>query len=399
MNDGISIGKWILGVAVAIILLFALVSSWNSFTDVNAGEIAVFQYPTGTLEVVTEPGWKFTPLASVTSYRRSFDFSFEDNRKDVTNGIAMRLFDGTSAHVSGSVRADLPLDSKQMLEIHKTFGSQKSVEDALIKKGITRAVFATGSLLTAKESYSDKRNQIPSLVEDQAKNGLYQTYSENIETIDPLTKDKRIEKIVKISMSGGKPIRQEDSTISRFGVNVYNLSINGIFYEAKVEEQIAVQQRSVMEVQTAIANAKRAEQEKITTEQQGAANAAKAEWEQKTLNAQLVTEAEGRRKAAEQDKFAAEYKKQTDILLGEGESQRKKLLMVANGALDQKLEAYIEVNKNYAEALKGAHLVPTVVMGGGNGGAAQGNGMQFLELIAAKTARDMAIDFTFDKEK
>jgi len=48
--------------------------------------------------------------------------------------------------------------------------------------------------------------------------------------------------------------------------------------------------------------------------------------------------------------------------------------MEADGALEKKLQAYIEVSKLYASAIKDykGHWVPGVVMGGGNGTHAAG---------------------------
>ena len=97
-------------------------------------------------------------------------------------------------------------------------------------------------------------------------------------------------------------------------------------------------------------------------------------------------------------KAAEQYKKE-QILRGEGDAQAKALRMNADGALDTKLAAYVEVSKAYAEAMgnyQGA-WVPSVVMGnsgaGGNGDAA------LVEMLTAKTARELGIDMSVTKGK
>ena len=60
-------------------------------------------------------------------------------------------------------------------------------------------------------------------------------------------------------------------------------------YEETVEAQIRQQQSITMDVQTAIADAKKAEQRAITVEQQGRANAAEAKWAQEQIKATQVT--------------------------------------------------------------------------------------------------------------
>ncbi len=86
-----------------------------------------------------------------------------------------------------------------------------------------------------------------------------------------------------------------------------NLSINSIDYDSSVEGQIKSQQSLTMQVQTAMANAKKAEQDAITTEQQGKADAAKAKWDQEVLKAKAVT-------AAQQQKEVAALNAQTALL-------------------------------------------------------------------------------------
>ncbi len=81
-------------------------------------------------------------------------------------------------------------------------------------------------------------------------------------------------------------------------------------------------------------------------------------------------------------------------MIGEGDAQRKKLVLDADGALDQKIEALKEINANYAKAIAAAQpgaWSPVVVTGGGavSGGS---NATALVELLTAKTARDLAVD-------
>ena len=99
-------------------------------------------------------------------------------------------------------------------------------------------------------------------------------------------------------------------------------------------------------------------------------------------------------------KLAAAEEKQRQILLGQGESERKRLVMNADGALAAKLEAWKEVNRYYATAMKEykGQWVPNVVMGGGQGknvNAAQ----SLLDLFMVKTARDLSLDMSIPQGK
>lgn len=90
---------------------------------------------------------------------------------------------------------------------------------------------------------------------------------------------------------------------------------------------------------------------------------------------------------------AAEYKRQ-QILIGEGDAERKRLVMNADGALAQKLDAYVKTQQAWAAAVSGytGNWVPSVVMGD-TGKAGTGNGAQTLiDMLNAKTAKDLALD-------
>lgn len=73
--------------------------------------------------------------------------------------------------------------------------------------------------------------------------------------------------------------------------------------------------------------------------------------------------------------------------------------MEADGALDKKLEAYVAVNRSYADAIKSAApgaWTPQVSMGsaGGNGGS---NAAALVELMTAKAASELGLDRTVTK--
>jgi inorganic triphosphatase YgiF len=79
---------------------------------------------------------------------------------------------------------------------------------------------------------------------------------------------------------------------------------------------------------------------------------------------------------AQLDTQAAEQFKRAETLRGEGEAAPRRLVMDAAGALEKKLQAYIELSKLYASAIKDykGNWVPSVVMGGGMGRRRPGRG-------------------------
>jgi hypothetical protein len=388
----------------SIVLCIILVMCLGQIVEhIDANEILVVQSLSGNLAVYTDAGFKPQWFGKCTHYKKSDQFWFSAKKDQGNTGdesIRCRFNDGGHANISGSVRVDLPTDSPNMLALHTKYGSQDAVMHQLVRTVLEKSVYMTGPLMSSKQSANERRNDLLSLIEDQAVNGVYQTVTRDVRQKDPITEQDKTVTIVELKKGeDGKVLRQEESPIKTFGLRMYNLSLNEVKYEDTVEKQIAQQQDAIMQVQTAMANAKRAEQEVLTVAKQGEANAAKAKWEQEVIKAKAITEAEMKLGVAELERKAAEQTKMKEIALGEGEAKRKQLVMEANGALDVKLEAYKEVNFKYAEALSKVTqpLVPSVVMGGG--GAAGNTTMDLMQLLQVKTARDLAIDFQIEKGK
>ncbi len=393
--------KVILGVMAGILLVFTLFMAPKIWEDVDAGEVVVIQDPfDGELHVYKEPGFVLQMLGKATHYRKSnqFWFSAAKAEGEPNLSIPVKWNDGGHATISGSVRYDLSMDDKQIIKIHSIFGSQDALESQLIKTNIEKAVYMTGPLMTSKESYAEKRNDLIYYIEDQASRGVYKTKQREAKEIDQLTNEEKTITRVEVQLgSNNTPLRQEVSPITTYGIKLYNISINGITYDQNVEKQIQTQQQAIMNVQTAIANAKRAEQDAITIAKQGEANAAEAKWEQEVIKAKIVTEAQAAKDVAVLAVQTAELNKRKAILEGEGEAAKKRLVMQADGALDQKLQAYITVQGYWAKAFSEytGNITP-LMMNGAGAGAANGWNSQ-MDFMNLKALKDLQLDMSNKK--
>ena len=365
--------------------------------------IMVIQSVGGDLNTFIEPGWKTQAFGKVTTYKRRDQFSFssvKDQGKALDESISTRFNDGGHGNISGTVNWQMPLKHEQIVALHKDFGSIEAIEQQLIRPALQKVIYNVGPTMSSTESSAEKRPEIPKYIDDQLIHGPYLTKTVTVTQKDPITGADKQVAVVQIAMNDkGQPMRESESQITKYGIILQPVSINEIKYDQIVEDQIKQRQQSTTGVQISIANAKKAEQDAITTEQQGKATAAKAKWEQETLNAKEIAFAEKAVAVATLGAKAAEQYKKEQILRGEGDAQAKALRMNADGALDTKLAAYVEVSKAYAEAMgnyQGA-WVPSVVMGnsgaGGNGAAA------LVEMLTAKTARELGIDMSVTKGK
>jgi regulator of protease activity HflC (stomatin/prohibitin superfamily) len=214
----------------------------------------------------------------VTTYLKRDIYSFE--------GVKVRWNDGGHATLRGSIQFDMPMDVENLTALHTRYGSPDAVKSQVMQTVVNKVLYMTGPLMSSRESYAEKRTDVIRYVQDMIDNGVYRVDTRTVETTDQLSGQRTTAAVASIAVGAdGTPIRQERSITGEFGIRTFNFSIESIDYDDAVEKQIAQQQQLIMDVQTGIAEARKAEQKKITTEQQGAALAAQAKWEQETIKA------------------------------------------------------------------------------------------------------------------
>jgi hypothetical protein len=381
-----------LGAVVALLIVFG---TPFIIEDLDASDVMVLQSVTGNLTAYTDPGPKLQLFGTVTKYprQRAYVFGVEDG-KDTS--IKLQFNDGGTATLHGSVNWEMPLDAPSILKIHKAFGSAEALEKRAVVKMMDAATYLAGPLMSSIESAGERRSELVNVINDQASRGVYVTRVNTVVKKDDLTKEEKTVNVTEIQRNtDGSPRRQQGSILADFDIKLQPISIKLLDYDTVVQEQIKARQKSTTAVQLAIAQALKAEQDAITAEKNGMATAAEAKWKQETIKAQVITEAEQNRDKAKLSKEEAEFYRQQQILIGQGDAERKRLVMEADGALDPKLQAYIKVNEAYAAAI-GAYQgnwVPSTVMG--QTGTRSGSGAQdMVDLLTAKVAKDLSLDMS-----
>ena len=398
----ITVGRIVAGVLGVVLTLAALIIVPQLLTNVDAKEIVVIQRISGQLDVISEPGWTWQGMGKITHYSRRDQFSFSssmDQGKARDESITTRFNDGGHANISGTINWAMPLQAEKVIRLHKDFGSTDAIEQQLMRTVVQKVIYNVGPTMSSTESSAEKRPEIPKYIDDQLVNGTYLTKTTQTTVKDPITGQDKVVALVSIAMDDktGKPARESASQLSDYGLILQPVSINAIKYDKAVEDQITARQVATTAVQISKANATKAEQDAITTEQQGKANAAKAKWEQEVENAKTVAVAQAKVTIADAGVKEAEAFKRSEILRGEGEATRKKLVMEADGQLDKKLDALVKINEMYASAIEKAApgaWSPAVVMGGGANGNAGNNAASLVELMTARTAKELGVDMS-----
>ncbi|WP_276373077.1 hypothetical protein [Chryseolinea sp. H1M3-3] len=141
-----------------------------------------------------------------------------------------------------------------------------------------------------------------------------------------------------------------------------------------------------------------AQQQTLTAKAKGEQALVEIEYQQKQEQTKQVVEAETRVKVAEQDRLQQKIAYEAAILeskkikeLADAEAYSKSKIMQADGALEMKLKAQVEVQRVWADAFSkytGA-VVPQFQTGGG---ATTNGALNFMDIMTAKTAKDFAIE-------
>ncbi len=412
-------GRKVTGIFSGLVLAAVMLLSGSLFETKEPDEILVIQSArTGELTWYTgTEAWVPQLFGTPTVYRKRDFYRFdtwEENKEGkgggrCADGIDIRFNDGGHGTLCGSVQFEMPLDTLNLTKIHTKFKGQEAVKSALIETVTGKAVYLSGPLMSSRESYAEKRNNLLFYIEDQIQHGVYKTVQIDKHVKDPITGQDKAATVVELVLDkDGRPQRQEAAVLEAFGIKAFNFAIRRLPYDEKVEAQIQEQQKITMEVQTSIADAKKAEQRALTVAEQGKAAAAEAKWKQEALKATAVTkaeqekavaitDAERQRDVAKLQKDAAEFYKQEQILKGEGDAAYRQKVMQANGALEQKLEAYVTVMSKMATEFGKQKWVPEVQYGGAVNGTNSAQAM--IDVLSTKALRDLGIDMKMGQKK
>ena len=410
---------------IVLFLVLGLICSPYLVDTVEKGTYQVKQAAlTGKMSAKMTPGIWPQLFGDIDPWPKAETFFFtadkdteEDSSTDLS--IVVRFNDGSTANISGTCRVVMPVTEKEAIELttvrgHKTY---KDVEQKLILPTVRNVLRSTANLMTARESYNEKRLDYISWAKDQIENGVYKTQEEVKEVEDLVTGEKTWKAVKVIRKDEAGNFMYEDNPLAGTGIKLDNFEIKNFDYEDKVKQQIAKQQTARMNVETAKAEAEEARQNELKAIAEGKKNVAVAKYEKEEEKIRAVVDAEKDKQTAviaaqkkvevaAQAKLEAEqYKlqqaeiKQANILEGEGLAEKKRLILEADGALQQKLDAYVQVNQYYADAIKNytGNWVPTTILGGGGEGQYNNGSQALIDMLTVKTAKDLALDTQIKK--
>ncbi len=389
---------------IVLLLLVVLVVVFGSqIVETNRrGQYQIKQAAiTGTMSVRMTPGMYGRWFGAIDTWNKAETFYFTseyDGSGDVIEdrSIEVRFYDGSLAYISGTARTTMPVYEQEAIDliVKEGYRSYQDMEQKLILPTVRNALRSTANLMSARESYSEKRLDFINWARDQIQNGLYSTEEITRKVTDIVSGEQvtRTFKRIKRNEATGEPIYLFNP-MAGLGINISNFEIKTFNYAEKVQEQIAAQQEALMAVETARARAKEAEQKALTVEAEGKAEVMRVKYEKEQSKIAAVVLAEQALEVARLEHLAAEETRQRDILLGQGEAERKRLVMAADGALAQKLETFEKIQGQWAEAYAQRN-VPQLVMGAGADGGTDRATLDFSQAMQLLVAKQLGLDLS-----
>lgn len=371
---------------IGVLVLVGAMSLPKIFDTVEKGTYQVKQAAvSGTMDAKMTPGLWLQAWGDIDVWPKADTFFFtHDNDTegdvDVDTSMEVRFNDGSMCKISGTARVIMPITKDEAIALttvrgHKTY---IDVQEKLIKPTVRNVLRSTANLMSARESYSEKRPDFVTWSRDQITNGVYVTEETTKEVEDLVTGEKIWKHVKKIKLGeDGLPMYQANP-MSGTGIELKNFEIKSFVYEKKVQKQIGSQQEARMAVETAKAKAEKAEQDRLTIEAEGKAKVATAKYEKEQEKIRAVVAAqqakevkviqgEQMKEFAALERDAAKLNKERNILDGQGLAKKRELVLAADGALKQKLQTFERVQKFWADAYS-TRQVPAYYMAGGSGG-------------------------------
>ena len=375
------------------------------------------------------PWKKALSVQSVLTEALEIDDSSDNDSLGATIEAFPIVFLGNvDAKVESSARFRLP-SGEQFLKIAQEYRNPENFIKTALVPAIKETLQATASLMSADDFYAGARSEFAAEFENQLNDGLYlikrkeirgprghlpsQTAILQAGTEQGNFGDNNASQFIteKVVDDKGLPVRKQQQ-FRKYGVEVVEARITNVDPNPQYKQRMVKVQQALAELAVARQNRLKEEEEKLLVTARGEKEVEARR--QETLRDQIeqTTQAETEKQLAvinaEREKQRAEIEKQTAELLrdkasitaqatkitADAEAYARKAVIEADGALQPKLDALVQINKVWAEAASQAP-VPGVMMGGsGNGASAsrQDEIGQLMGILATKAARDLSLD-------
>lgn len=415
-----------------------LIGVLGAFSYNDAGYCQHVRTIFGSESATCETGWYFSGWGSSTAWPYfitvAHTLEVDAEGSAVNTPYNVRMSDNWTGDVFQTTRFGIPQDSDQFLKMARDFRSPERLITTTLRPSVTTAIDTVANMFTMEQYFSGQmRDQfkiefkdtlmkgqpkvqlVPKVIDAMNAESAGAAASDTAAAADTSdVGDNTVTIMVaeKVLDDNGKEIRTVPEYL-QYGIVVSQAILEKIEADPAFEEQQKKRKDAVS--RRVIAKEQRLEQEeqRLLRIAEGDTEIAKRQAEAKTEQIQLTTEAETQKKlaitAAERVREEARVAKETAAInleraridaeavqvAADAAAYEKRVILEADGALAQKLAAWTEAQKVWADAAAKINVPSTVIAGGngsGNSGSALGTVESFMNMLMVKTAKDLAVD-------
>lgn len=401
---------------------------------------------TGTIKATTTPGWQTKWFGTTYPWKKAMSVAHTDasNSDEATSSTlppyTIRMLDRVDGLVEQTTRFRLPSDPETFLAMVAEYRTPANLLATELIPTVEQVITANSSLMGAEDYFNGKRNDFQMDFVTQMREGIFMVNRKEVTTTSSTVQKSEAD----ASAKGGKQSNYGDQQQTRFVVekmlnpdgsfrvnkhNYHNFGITVVDAKITDFDPNADFKTRMKDQQKASADRAIAREQKIEEEEKRQLAVVRSQREQaeeqgKVLKAQIkvTTEAETDKKLAlitanklleqaEIEKQAAQIQLDRDKLvaqsknvLADADKYEREARIAGDGALEQKLAAWVEAQKVWADA-SAKRAVPTnVTVLGGGAGASNGvptganTEMQTLtQLMSVSLAKQLNVDVNVTK--
>ena len=228
---------WKKFIVIAVLLGGAAFSARSFFFSIEAGYHYVYHNQlSGKYIIYSEPGTHFRlpGMSKLTRYKQVVELAFGDGGDAAFRRLPplkIRFADTYTADIAMVFRYKLAYDPQKILDIHREFRSFDNLVDALLVKNSRNVTVVTATQYTGSEFFRDARAQFKAKVEDQLRNGVYQTERKQVATASGAMQWKT----VPIQDEYGR-LARHSNPLDAYGIQVTQVTLGEAVPEARLQQ-------------------------------------------------------------------------------------------------------------------------------------------------------------------
>lgn len=422
-------------VVVSLIGTAATIGILGAFSYNDAGYQQHVRTIFGTESAVLDTGWYFEGWGRATAWPKFITIANTNDPSatgsEINSPYRVRLADNWTGDVTQSTRFGIPNDTQLFLAMAQTFRTPERLVSTTLMPGVNASIDSVANMFTMEEYYSGgQRDQFKSEFSDTIMFGRAQVRQISLNQAGGIIQSARarannddatddsgsvgdtdVRRLImqKVTDANGEVIRVEHDYL-QYGIVVNQAILENIDPDDEYERQI--NDRKQASSRRVVAREQRLEQEeqRLLAIQSGATDIARRQAEaqvdqiERTTNAetekQLVLIDAGRmqeeaaiaRDTAGINLERARIDAESVTVAADAEAYAKEAILLADGALSQKLVAWVEAQRVWAAAAADLQ-VPSTVIGGSSESVNSINSAQTLmDLLMVNTAKQLSLD-------